>query len=248
MQTALHDPLAGMLLRAEISFLLAFVMSIGFFVTQTPFPRLQTPAPTDTRNEGTGYLPQGCSPVPQLPVDPSPIIDRSSFAALAWPSTIISPVPSFQPESTQFSDPSALFDDHTVSSCFSFAGSQGGVFIIAHSTRYHVSQFTLNISGVDPVVGSAYYPKEGALWGLFEGTLPEELGNATTSFVTEHAIYVLIGNFCFDPEQEPIQTFAIEENVATLATVKLSVLYVEVLSNWGGSHTCICCLQLYGRQ
>lgn len=70
---------------------------------------------------------------------------------------------------------------------------------------YYISQFTFN----DSAVGSAYYPKEGALRGSLEGSLPEQLGNATTSFVTEYTIYVLIENFCFDPKREPIQTFAI---------------------------------------
>jgi len=248
MRAVVRAPLAGTLLGAEITFLLAFIASIGFYVAQTPFPRLPAPVSADVRNDtGTGYLPQGCGPIAQLSAASSPI-DQSSFIALAWPSTIISPLPSFQPDSTQYSDPSALFDDNAISSCFSFAGSQGGALLVTHATKYHISQFTLNISGVDPVVGSAYYPKEGALWGLFEGPLPEELGNATTSFVTEYAIYVLIGNFCFDPERGPIQTFTIDEHVATLAAVKFSVLYIEVLSNWGGSHTCICRLQLYGNR
>lgn len=223
---------------------MAFIALIGFYVTQVPSLQLQAPAP-GMRNEGTGYPPQGCFPGVELPAGSPPIINRSSFAAFDWSSTVVSPVPSFQSDAVHYSGPSALLDDHTIPSCFSFTGSQGGAFLVSRSANYHVSQFTLNNSAVHLMVGSAYYPKEGALWGLFEGTLPNELKNATTSFVTEYANYVLIGNFCFDPDRGPIQTFSIEENVAALAAVTFSMFYIEVLSNWGGSHTCICRLQLY---
>jgi hypothetical protein len=248
MWAAVHDSFAGILLRAEISFLIAFIVLIGFCVTPIPFVQLQASMPADARNEGTGYLPQDCPPGVQLPAGSSSIVDRSSFTALDWPSTVVSHMPSFQPNGVHYSGPSALLDDHTIASCFSFVGSQGGAFLVSRSTKHHISQFTLNNLAVDLMVGSAYYPKEGALWGLFEGSLPEELKNATTSFVTEYATYVLIGNFCFDPERGSIQTFVIEENVAALSAVKFSVFYIEVLSNWGGSHTCICRLQLHGNQ
>lgn len=246
----MRDPLAGILRHAEISFIVTLTLSIGFYITQIPFLRLhvQAPVPVDEHNEASGYTLQSCSSGVQFSGGSSPIVGRSSFAALAWSSTIISPVPLSQLGGVDYSGPSALLDDHAVSSCFSFEGSQGGAFLVSHATKYHISQFTLNNSAVDPAIGSVYYPKEGALWGLFEGTLPEELKNATTSFVTEYEIYVLVGNFCFHPERGPVQTFAIEENVATLATAKFSVFYVEVLSNWGGSHTCICRLQLHGHQ
>ena len=248
MQAAAHDPLAGVLLRAEITFLLVSTVLIVFYITRIPFPPRQAPVPVYTRSEGSGYPPQVCSPGVQFPEDPSAMIDQSSFTAPDWPSTIPSPLPSFQLDDVRYAGPSALLDDHTIASCFSFAGSKGGAFLVSPSSEYHISRFTLNNSAVDLVVGSAYYPREGALWGLFEGSLPEELKGAITSFVTERAIYVLIGNFCFDPERGPIQTFAIEENVATLAAVKFSVFYIEVLSNWGGSHTCICRLQFHGNQ
>lgn len=194
------------------------------------------------------YLPQGCSPGVQFPEDPSTLIDQSSFTVPEWTSTVSSSPPSFQLDDVHYVGPSALVDDHAVASCFSFAGREGGAFLVSYSLEYHISRFTLNNSVIDPVVGAAHYPREGALWGLFEGTLPKELKGAITSFVTERAIYVLIGNFCFDPERGPVQTFAIEEDVAALAAVKFSVFYVEILSNWGGSHTCICRLQLHGNQ
>ena len=221
---------------------------IGFYLTQFPFLPRWALVPAGTHDEGFKYLPQACSPGVQLPTNPSAIIDQSSFTAIDWLSTDSSPAPSFQLSGLHHFGPSALLDDHTVSSCFSFAGSKGGIFLVPRSTRYHISQFTLNISAVDLMVGLAYYPKEGALWGLLEGSLPGELKDVTMSFVTENAVYVLIGNFCLDPEQGPIQTFAIEENIVALDVVKFSVFYIEVLSNWGGSHTCICRLQLHGNQ
>lgn len=243
---AVHDPLARTLRSAEITFLVAFIGTLGFYVTQIPFLQLRAQAllPAGAPHDGAGKL-QSCPPGVRLPMGSSSIVNRSSFAAVVWPSTTFSPVPSFQSDDINFTGPSALLDDHGASSCFSFAGSEGGAFLIAHATEYHISQFTLNNSVVDPLIGLAYHPKEGALWGLFEGTLPEWLKNATTSPITDSAIYVLIGSFCFDPERGKIQTFAVEESIVALATVKFSVFYVEVLSNWGGSHTCICRLQLH---
>jgi hypothetical protein len=243
---AAHDPLARVLRGAEIAFLVAFIGSLGFYVTQFPFLQLRAQAvsPAGTRHDGAGRL-QSCPPGVQLPTDSSSIVDGSSFTAVAWPSTTFSPVPLFQSDDVYFTGPSALVDDYGAPSCFSFAGSQGGAFLIARTTEYHISQFTLNNSVVEPLVDLACHPKEGALWGLFEGTLPEWLENATTSPITDSTIYVLIGNFCFDPERGKIQTFAIEESIVASVAVKFSVFYVEVLSNWGETHTCICRLQLH---
>ena len=127
-----------------------------------------------------------------------------------------------------------------------FAGGRGGAILVSNSDNYHITHFTLDNSAVDVSTGSGYYPKRGALWGLFEGELPRGFGNATTSFVAEHAVYVLIGNFCFNPERGSVQTFATEAHITAFPAVKFSAFYVEILSNWGGSHTCICRLTLHG--
>ena len=112
--------------------------------------------------------------------------------------------------------------------------------------KYTITQFTLDNTVVDTLVDSIYYLKEGALWGLFEGPLPEGLGNATTSFVAEHVVYVVIGNFCFSPEHGPVQTFTIDSSIASFPTVQFSIFYLEVSSNWGGSYTCLGCIRLHG--
>ena len=155
-------------------------------------------------------------------------------------------MPSFQREDTHKFGPSALLDEDTTVSCFTFAGSRGGAVLVSNSEKYYVSQFTLNNSMVDVMADSEYYPKGGALWGLFEGELPHGLKNVTTSFVAEDATYMLIGSFCFDPEWGSVQTFATEAYVTAFPAVKFSAFYFEVLSNWGGSHTCVCRLTLHG--
>jgi hypothetical protein len=236
------------LLGAEISFLIASAALIGFYVTQIHFLPRQVSVLVDTLSGGFAYPPQGCSSGAQPPQDLTTIIDQSSFTVPDWTSTIPSSLPLFHLDNIHHVGPSALVDDHAVAPCFSFAGRKGGGFLVPHPLEYHISWFTLNNSVIDPVAGGSYYPKEGALWGLFEGTLPKELKGMTTSFVTEGAIYVLIGNFCFDPARGPVQTFSVDEDIAALPAVKFSVFYIEILSNWGGSYTCICRLQLHGNQ
>jgi len=232
------------LLCAEIGFLVVLVALTSIYVTQVCTIRRTTPAPVAPEREEFGYPPQ-CLPHP-VQAGSSGAIPRSSFTVLEWTSTGFSPMSSFQHEDTHQFGPSALLDEDTTVSCFTFAGSRGGAVLVSNSEKYYVTQFTLNNSMVDALAGSGYYPKGGALWGLFEGELPHGLENATTSFVAEDAIYVLIGSFCFDPEWGSVQTFATEAYVTAFPAVKFSAFYLEVLSNWGGSHTCVCRLTLHG--
>lgn len=193
------------------------------------------------------YRSQTCSPRPLLHVGSSSVAARSSFTALDWLSTSFSRIPSFSPPGVDYAGPSALLEgDSKSTSCFSFLGGQGGAVLISDSERYRISGFTLDNLILDPEAGLPYYPKEGALWGLFEGTLPSELQNATTSFVAERATYVLIGSFCLDPKMGSVQTFAIDDTIVAIPTMIFSVFYLEISSNWGGTHTCVCRLRLHG--
>ena len=192
-----------------------------------------------------GHL-QTCSPRPLSHVESPPTIARSSLTVLDWLSTSFSRIPSFWPPGVDWSGPSTLLESDSSISCFSFSGSKGGVVLVSKSGKHRISHFTLDNSILDPVAGSAYYPKEGVLWGLFEGTMPGELRNATTSFVTGSATYVLIGVFCLDPQLGTVQTSAIEDVVVAIPAMKFSVFYLEISSNWGGTHTCVCRLRLHG--
>lgn len=228
---------------AEILFLVTSVILAGLSVTHIHTVKRTTSTHVALHNEEPGHPLQSCSFGPIQAVS-SGTISRSSFTVLEWSSTGFSPVPSLQ--RIDYFGSSALLDEDTVASCFAFAGGRGGAVLVSHSEKYHVTQFTLDNSVVGVSTSSVYYPKEGALWGLLEGTLPYGLENATTSFVVKDAIYVRIGNFCFDPEQGSIQTFAVEADIISFPTMKFSAFYLEVLSNWGGSHTCICRLTLHG--
>ena len=220
------------------------VLLTSIHVTQVYTLRRTTPASVTPWKEDPS-LPPKC---PSLPVQAgsSGTISRSSFTVLEWSSTVFSPLPSFQHEHIHQFGPSALLDEDTTISCFTFAGSRGGAILVSNSDKYHITRYTLDNSVVDHLTGLGYYPRRGALWGLFEGELPRGLENVTTSFVAEKAVYVLIGNFCFDPQRGSIQTFATEAQVSAFPAVKFSAFYVEVSSNWGGSHTCICRLTLHG--
>lgn len=240
-----RNRLATPLLCAEISFLVTLVVFIGLYFAQVYTLRQKISTPVALHREELGHIPQGCSLGLPVQTASSVAIPKSSFTVLEWSSTVSSPIPSFQQEDIHHG-PSALLDEDTATSCFAFAGSRGGAVLVSNSEKYHVTQFTLDNSMVGVPISSGYHPKEGAIWGLFEGALPCGLKNVTTSFVAENAIYVLIGNFCFDWEQGSTQTFAVEADIATFLTIKFSAFYLEVLSNWGGSHTCICRLTLHG--
>ena len=192
------------------------------------------------------YRPRTCSPRPLFNVESPLLITSSSLTALDWPTTSFSPITSFRPPGVDYAGPSVLLEDDSVGSCFSFSGSEGGVVLISDSEGHHITHFTLDNSILDPEAGGFYYPKEGALWGLFEGSLPSGLRNETTSFVTDGATYILIGNFCLDPHLGTVWTFAIEEAIAAVPALRFSVFYLEISSNWGGTHTCVCRLRLYG--
>ena len=232
-----------MLLCAEISFLVALAISTIVYVAQV-YPLRRTATPTALHSEELGHPPR-CRTLP-VQAGLSEAISRSFFTVLEWSSTDFSSVSPFQLEHIHHFGPSALLDEDTTVSCFAFAGSRGGAILVSNSEKYHITGFTLDNSVVNVSIGSEYYPNEGALWGLFEGELPHGLENATTSFVAERASYVLIGNFCFDPERGSIQTFAAGIDVFAFSTMKFSAFYIEVLSNWGGTHTCVCRLTLHG--
>ena len=178
--------------------------------------------------------------------DHSPTVPQLSLTALDWPSATSLPTPPPPSPEVAYLGPGTLLDDGSAISCFAFSGSSGGAVLVSTSEKYAITQFTLDNSVVDGVVGSIYYPKEGALWGLFEGPLPEGLKNVTTSFVTEHAVYVIIGTFCFSSERGSVQTFFVDDRIASFPTIKFSVFYLEVSANWGGPHTCLGRIRLHG--
>lgn len=195
--------LGAPLLCAEISFLVTVVVLVGLCVSRLYILRQTIPASVASHNGGFGYSPQGCSPGHPAQAASSGTVSESSFTVLEWSSTTFSPIPSFRQEGIRHFGPSALLDDDAAGSCFTFASSRGGAVLVSNSEKYHITHFTLDNSVISVSTGSSCYPKEGALWGLFEGGLPLGLKNATTSFITEEAIYVLIGNFCFSPERGP---------------------------------------------
>ena len=163
-----------------------------------------------------------------------------------WPYITPPTLPSSLSQEVVYLGPRALLESDSIASCFAFSGSSGGALLVSTSEKYAITRFTLDNSMVDEAVDSVYYPKEGALWGLLEGPVPERLRNTTTSFVAEDAVYIVIGNFCFSSERGPVQTFSIDGSVVSLPTIKFSVFYLEVSSNWGGSYTCLGRIWLHG--
>lgn len=243
-KTAHRDHIGGLLRWAEISFFLAFAIVTSLHISHLCVS--QEMATGSTRSpDGFNQRNESCPLRPSLCSESSPIVAGSTFLALDWLSTTFSPIPSSWPSEVVYTGPNALLEGDFPTLCYSFLGSQGGVGFVSNSGKYRISRFTLDNSILDPATPSLFYPKEGALWGLYEGTLPNKLRNATTSFVTDHATYVLIGHFCFDPQLGSVQTFPIDDDIVATPSMEFSVLYLEVSSNWGGSHTCLCRFRLH---
>lgn len=205
--------------------------------------RRGVPTSINFRAEGFIRRPQGCAPISPLQADHTSTTTQLPFMALDWPSVTFPSISPPPPRGVAYLGPGVLIDDGSAASCFAFSGSSGGVILVSTSEKYSITQFTLDNTVIDTMVDSIYYPKEGALWGLFEGPLPEGLENTTTSFVAEHAAYVVIGAFCFSSERGPVQTFGTD---GSIPTIKFSVFYLEISSNWGGSHTCLGRIRLHG--
>lgn len=246
-RTANLNPMATALLRVEISFLVTLTAVIAMHVVRFYTFRRAEATSTSFRAEGFIHHPQGCDPISPLQADHTSTTTRLvPFTALDWPSTTSPPISSPPSRGVTYLGPGALLDDDSAASCFAFSGSSGGVVLVSTSKEYTITQFTLDNTVIDTMVEPIYYPKEGALWGLFEGPLPEGLKNTTTSFVAEHAAYIVIGVFCFSSERGPVQSFSIDDSITSLPTIKFSVFYLEISSNWGGSHTCLGRIRLHG--
>lgn len=101
-------------------------------------------------------------------------------------------------------------------------------------------------SAIDSPTYHPYHPRGGTLWGLVEGDLPSNLITRSVYIVSRKAAYVMLGAFCFDPALSASQTYTVQGTVAAHDQLKFSVFYLEIEKNWGGSHTLLCHIKLYG--
>ena len=165
------------------------------------------------------------------------------FASIEWLSSATTPIN--LDGSAKYDGPSVLLDENDTASCFSFLGGRGGATIVSNSSRYRLSHFTLDNSPVRGDVEPLYYPRNGSLWGLFEGVPPIGFENLTVSHVSSTAVYIMLGSFCFAPEAGFTQTYVVDRDISSHQEFQFSVFYLEISSNWGGSHTCISRLRLH---
>lgn len=131
--------------------------------------------------------------------------------------------------------------------CFSHAGDRGGLTIVSRLLQYRITHFTIDNSAADRI-SHPYHLKEGTLWGLVEGDIPSNLTSRWAHTVSDKATYVVLGTFCFDPTSAVSQTYPVQGTVAAHDRLKFSVFYLEIESNWGGSHTCFCHIKLHGEE
>jgi hypothetical protein len=205
----------------------------GAVRTEATTPR-HTPDPCTTNNRMKEGIPHF-------------IPTEQSFTSIDWLSSAAAPMDP-GPEDSQhvrFAGPDVLLDESDLASCFTFSGEHGGVTIVSNSSRHRITHFTLDNSLVNGVIDPTYYPRDGSLWGLFEGELPLGLGDLVISHVSPTAVYILLGSFCFSPEAGPSQTYTIDPPVASCQEFLFSVFYLGISSNWGGSHTCVGRLRLH---
>ena len=173
------------------------------------------------------------------------ISTKQTFTSISWLSSDTALITPEDPQSVQFVGPDVLLDESDLVSCFAFSGGRGGATIVSNSSQYRIAHFTLDNSLVNGLVDSIYYPRDGSLWGLFEGEVPAGLEDVVTSRVSPKAVYVLLGSFCFAPEAGSSQTYAIDPYIASRNEFLFSVFYFRISSNWGGPHTCVSRLRFH---
>lgn len=170
---------------------------------------------------------------------------EKAFTSITWLSSTASPIDSEDSQRVKCAGPDTLFDESNEPACFSFSGGYGGVTVVSNFSRHKISHFTLDNSPVEGAIDPMYHPMDGSLWGLLEGELPVNLEGVVASRVSVEAIYILLGSFCFVPEAGPTQTYAIEGFLLSHEELRFSVFYLEISSNWGGSHTCLARFRLH---
>lgn len=170
---------------------------------------------------------------------------EKSFTPIAWLSSTPAPINPRDSQRVRCAGPDTLLDESDEATCFSFSGGYGGVTLVSNSSRHRISHFTLDNSPVNGAIDPKYYPMGGSLWGLLEGELPVGLDDVVVSPVSAMAAYILLGSFCFIPEVGHAQTYATEELLSSREGLQFSVFYLEISSNWGGSHTCVSRLRFH---
>ena len=176
---------------------------------------------------------------------PRSILVEQPLTSVAWLSSTAAAIDSRDSQRVRYAGPDVLLNENDEPTCFSFSGGYGGVTLVSNSSSRRISHFTLDNSPVHGVIDPMYYPMDGSLWGLLEGRLPVGLEGVIVSRVAAAAVYILLGSFCFVPEVGPVQTYATEEFAVSQEDLQFSVFYLEISSNWGGSHTCISRLRLH---
>nr|XP_060633041.1 SUN domain-containing protein 2 [Anolis sagrei ordinatus] len=115
--------------------------------------------------------------------------------------------------------------------CWAFQGSQGFAVIRLSSNIYPTDVTLEHISrSLSPKATIPSAPKDFAVYGLEEEGLQEG---------------VLLGQFTYDQEGDPIQTFHLQDENRTSAAFQL--IELRVLSNWGHpEYTCIYRFRVHG--
>lgn len=175
---------------------------------------------------------------------PAAVTNNETFFIVRSLSSPLSQIPSTSVPSVHSSGPNTVLVDDGL--CFSHSDGRGGLTVVSKLLQYRITHFTIDNSAIDSLVYHPYHPKGGTLWGLVEGDLPSNLTTRSVHVFSEKAAYVMIGAFCFDPALSASQTYSVQDTVAAHDQLKFSVFYLEIENNWGGSHTCLCHIKLYG--
>ena len=185
-----------------------------------------------------------CPPqVDKLTIPPAAVTNNETFFVVEPLSSFLSPMTSTNP-SLSYSGPNTVLVNDEM--CFSYLGHRGGVTIVSKFIQYRITHLTVDNSATNGTIHYRYHPKEGTLWGLIEGELPRNLTTRSMHTISDRATYVAIGRFCFDPVLSASQTYSVKDLVVVNDQPKFSVFYLEIESNWGGSHTCLCHVELHG--
>ena len=170
---------------------------------------------------------------------PLPIFSSHDLAYgsihLVSPATLLVPVP------------------NATASCFLFQGEKAHVHIKMESPASNLTGVSFDYSSTQAVLDPVYIPREMSVWGLYRGhmnspNIQHHLSLSTDTVTRpgpEGSSYILIARGFLNPLGAECMAITFPD---LLLSSRFEAFAVQVLSNWGGDHTCLAPFLFYQRQ
>jgi len=142
---------------------------------------------------------------------------------------------------------------NATASCFLFQGEKAYVHVKIESPASNLTGVSFDYSSIRVVLDPVYIPREVSVWGLYRGPMNSpEIQHHLLSLPTDTAVhagpegssYILIARGFLNPLGVECMAIAFPD---LLMSSQFQAFAVQVLSNWGGGHTCLAPFSFYQR-